>query len=88
MWVKRSDILTPLSQLCSDTVKWHWTKEHEDAFIAMKKVIIKDVQLTYPKFDLPFIIHTDASHRQLGAVISQQDKPIAFYSRKLNPAQT
>jgi hypothetical protein len=25
---------------------------------------------------------------QLGAVISQDDKPIAFYSRKLNPAQT
>jgi RNase H-like domain found in reverse transcriptase len=34
-------------------------------------------------------IHTDASHYQLlGAVISQEGKPIAFYSRKLNPAQT
>jgi RNase H-like domain found in reverse transcriptase len=33
-------------------------------------------------------IHTDASHYQLGAVISQQGKPIAFYSCKLNPAQT
>ena len=30
----------------------------------------------------------DASHAQLGAVISQDNKPIAFYSRKLNPAQT
>ena len=30
---------------------------------------------------------TDASHLQLGAVISQDNKPIAFYSRKLNPAQ-
>jgi hypothetical protein len=25
---------------------------------------------------------------QLGACISQEEKPIAFYSRKLNPAQT
>ena len=33
-------------------------------------------------------MHTDASHTQLGAVISQNNKPIAFYSRKLNPAQT
>jgi RNase H-like domain found in reverse transcriptase len=33
-------------------------------------------------------IHTDASHYQLGAVISQEGKLIAFYSRKLNPAQT
>jgi hypothetical protein len=30
----------------------------------------------------------DASHVQLGSVISQDNKPIAFYSRKLQPAQT
>jgi hypothetical protein len=30
----------------------------------------------------------DASHTQLGAVISQDGKPIAFFSRKLNGAQT
>ena len=29
----------------------------------------------------------DASKVQLGAVISQDNKPIAFYSRKLNPVQ-
>jgi RNase H-like domain found in reverse transcriptase len=45
--------------------------------------------LAYPDFNKPFKIHTDASHYQLGAVISQEGKkPIAFYSRKLNPAQT
>jgi RNase H-like domain found in reverse transcriptase len=46
------------------------------------------VMLAYPDFNKPFEIHTDASHYQLGAVISQGGKPIAFYSRKLNPAQT
>ena len=44
--------------------------------------------LAYPDFSQPFEIHTDASHYQLGAVISQKGKPIAFYSQKLNPAQT
>ena len=33
------------------------------------------------------MIHTDASKYQIGAVISQDGKPIAFYSRKLNKAQ-
>jgi hypothetical protein len=54
----------------------------------MKKIISKETLLAYPDFNKPFIIHTDASHTQLGAVISQDDKPIAFYSRKLKPEQT
>jgi hypothetical protein len=45
------------------------------------------VLLAYPDFSQPFILHTDASDYQLGAVISQNNKPIAFYSRKLNDAQ-
>ena len=44
--------------------------------------------LSYPNFNKLFDIHTDASNLQLGNVISQNSKPIAFYSRILNPAQT
>jgi len=53
-----------------------------------KRVIAKETLLAYPNFNKPFQIYTDASHYQLGAVVSQEGKPIAFYSRKLNPAQT
>ena len=48
----------------------------------------KEALLAYPDFNKPFVIHTDASHFQLGRVISQDGKPIAFYSRTLNDAQT
>ena len=44
--------------------------------------------LSYPDFTKPFNIHTDTSDYQLGAVISQNNKPIVFYSKRLNPAQT
>src|SRR3982750_2262575 len=54
----------------------------------MKKVITRETLLAYPDFNEVFEIHTDASLYQLGACISQKGKPIAFYSRKLNPAQT
>ena len=54
----------------------------------MIKVLGREVMLSYPDFSKPFEIHMDASKTQLGAVISQGGKPIAFYSLKLNPAQT
>ena len=43
--------------------------------------------LDYPEFNAPFEIHTDASRLQIGAVIYQKAKPIAFYSQKMNSAQ-
>jgi len=88
MWHQRSHILAPLAALTSKTTKWKWTEEHAEAFRKMKKVIAKEVLLAYPDFSKPFVLHTDASATQLGAVISQDGKPIAFYSRKLNSAQT
>jgi hypothetical protein len=88
MWVKRSHVLAPLAKLTSKEVPWKWTKEHDDAFKEMKRIISKEALLAYPDFSKPFVIHTDASHHQLGAVISQNNRPIAFYSRKLTDAQT
>ena len=54
----------------------------------MKRILSKGTLLAYPNFEEPFKIHTDVSDTQLGAVISQKGKPMAFYSRKLLPAQT
>jgi RNase H-like domain found in reverse transcriptase/Reverse transcriptase (RNA-dependent DNA polymerase)/Integrase zinc binding domain len=88
MWVRRSDVLGPLTTLCSKTAKWQWTDEQQKAFELMKKIIGKETLLSYPNFNKPFDIHTDASHTQLGAVLSQDGRPIAFYSRKLSLAQT
>ena len=50
-------------------------------------MIGREVLLGYPDFNAHFEIHTDASKLQLGAVISQKGKPIAFYSRKMNIPQ-
>ncbi len=49
----------------------------------MKATIAGDLVLTYPDNLQEFEIYTDASSKQLGAVITQGNKPIAFFSRKL-----
>jgi RNase H-like domain found in reverse transcriptase/Reverse transcriptase (RNA-dependent DNA polymerase)/Retroviral aspartyl protease len=88
LWIRRSDVLAPLAALTSKTTKWNWTDDHTKAFNLMKQIVSKETLLSYPIFNQCFEIYTDASKTQLGSVISQQGKPIAFYSRKLNAAQT
>ena len=87
MWQKRSELLSPLSALTSKAVPWKWTDIEQKAFEAIKQMISKETLLTFPNFQKPFHVHADASKYQLGAVISQDGRPIAFYSRKLNSAQ-
>ena len=53
----------------------------------MKKSISRETLLLYGNFSIPFVVHMDASKVQLGAIVCQHNKPIAFYSRRLNPAQ-
>jgi hypothetical protein len=101
MWAKRSEMLAPLSDLvgeCGETkttrknkVKkkpWHWDLINQIAFDNVKTNIAKEVVLAYPDFTKPFDIYTDASTKQLGAVITQDNRPIAFFSRKLSGAQS
>ena len=94
MWVKGSEMLAFLSNLvgeCGETkttrknkvkkTPWHWDSIHQIAFDNVKATIIKEVVLAYPDFSKPFEIYTDASTKQLGAVITQENRPIAFFSQ-------
>ena len=86
MWPGRAHVLAPLTDLLG-TKKFKWNDECTKAFRAMKALAATDTLLAYPDHNLPFDIETDASDYQLGAVIKQQGRPVAYYSRKLNPAQ-
>ena len=84
LWPKRSDILAPLTELIKGgptrNIPIKWTPACNNAFQKMKVLIAKDNILAYPDFSKKFTIHTDASYAQLGAVIIQEGKPLAFYS--------
>jgi hypothetical protein len=74
------DILAPLTELTGK--KFIWTEVHQKAFEHMKAVVTQDALLRYPNHNK----QADAFDYQLGAVILQDDRPVAYYSRKLNAA--
>jgi hypothetical protein len=91
MWQHCAHILTPLTALMKvpkSQFNLHWNAECDRAFAAVKAMICHEVLLTYPDPNLFYDIETDASDKQLSAVIYQAQKPIAFFSRKLTSAQT
>ena len=59
-----------------------WNEEHKKSFKHVKKIVSQEVMLAYPHFNDKFVMHADASARQLGAVITQHDRPIAFYNKR------
>ncbi len=87
MWRRRSHILAPLTAMCSAKAKFVWHDKEQKAFKDIKAIISRETLLAYPDFSNDFHIYTDSSDYQLGAVIMQNDRPLAFYSRKLNSAQ-
>jgi hypothetical protein len=97
MWARRSKMLAPLTDLvreCGETKTtrknktkkqpWRWDLIHQQAFNNIKAAIAKETVLAYPDFSKPFEIYTEASSMQLGAVITQDNRPVAFSSRKLS----
>ena len=66
---------------------FQWTAEAERSFQFLKKKITEKPVLKLPDFNHPFQVKCDASGVAIRAVLSQEDKPIAYFSEKLNDAK-
>ena len=56
----------------------------KSSFVYLKGVVSEETLLNYPDWRISFKIHTDASDKQLSAIISQNNKLIAFFSQILS----
>ena len=79
--------MAPLTKLTGKGAKWIWDTPQQKAFEEIKRVMSDETILAYPDFNKPFHVCTDASDYHLGAVIMQDNEPLAFYSQKLTSAQ-
>eukprot|EP00253_Pinus_taeda_P012624 PITA_12624 len=83
------------SEICApmlDTIKkvnqpFHWTEAAENSFQILKIKITERPVLRLPDFNKLFQVRCDASGTAIGAVLSQEDRPVAYFSEKLNESR-
>ena len=84
-------IAAPLTRLTRKGVRFVWSSEADDAFVRLKSAMLEVPTLAFPCPDRPCILDTDSSDVAYGSVLSQlvdgQQRPIAFFSRVMSPAQ-
>ena len=64
-----------------------WTDEASQALEKVKQKLTTAPILIIPNFSQPFELHCNPSKVGIGAIFSQNSKPIAFFSEKLNGAK-
>jgi hypothetical protein len=83
-----SDITQPLRKLEDKDVERCWLEQHEKAFKAVKDYLAKAPVLAYYDVTKEVTLQCDASETGLGAVLLQEDQPIAYASRALTETET
>ena len=83
-------LLKPKKRGSPTTVSWN--ESTDAAFVSAKEALASAALLVHPSPDGPTRLSVDASDYAVGAVlqqcIEQEWKPLAFFSKKLKPAET
>ena len=90
-FAKLSSVLSPGTSKSAPSVV-EWTEERLEAFKAIKVSLVDLCVLTIPTQTDVFTLHTDASGAGIGATLNVEregkTRPVAYYSKQLQGAQT
>ncbi|GJS17378.1 putative reverse transcriptase domain-containing protein [Tanacetum coccineum] len=78
-----SKIAKPLTILTQKNKTYDWGKEQEEAFQILKDKLCNAPVLALPNRPKDFVVYCDASGLELGCVLMQRGKVIAYASRQL-----
>ena len=85
-----NDILTQKHK--SEKARITWTENAEQSFLEIKKALSESTLLVHPTLDGPTVVITDASSTAVGGILQQEIegewRPLAYFSKKLQPAET
>ncbi|KAM5235492.1 protein NYNRIN [Ctenodactylus gundi] len=82
-------LMGTLHSLLKQKPDWRWDKEHEKAFLALKRALVSALCLTAPDSQLPFHLEVTVSQVALTAILYQEHSGrkhlIAYTSKPLLP---
>ena len=82
-----STLAAPLTALTKKQA-FCWTEATQKAFETLKSALTNPPVLALPNYSSPFVIECDASATRIGAVLMQDNHPLAYISQELkNPGK-
>lgn len=82
-----STVSAPLRTLLEKNIVWHWNEQQKKSFQKLKTMATNTPILQYFDPNKPLTLSVDASSKGLGAVLIQNQKPVAYASRALTETQ-
>ncbi|PAA93146.1 hypothetical protein BOX15_Mlig023152g1 [Macrostomum lignano] len=82
-----SDVIEPLNQLRGRNVEFVWGPAQEAAFTRIKDLLCSEPVIKPYDKHKETTLTTDASEKAIGAILSQGNHPIMYFSRKLSSAE-
>ena len=83
-----ADVLEPIRLLAREGVPWQWMQAQDQAFQTVQRLVTEAPVLAFYDPSSELTIQCDSSQKGLGAVLTQNGRPIAYASRALTDTET
>jgi len=82
-----ASVAAPLWDLVKKSSEFVWSPEHQAAVDKIKQAVAAPTSLKYFDSKKPVVVQVDASQRGLGAVLLQDNQPLAYSSKLLTDTE-